>query len=139
MTITSSTSGTVSRLIQEQYKIAFSHCSNQEVQEKPSWGQTRHQKSFFHIPLYILGQKNISNLICSHLTKGMPEGTRLAYSMYWDPKNCLRKYSSYGIRLEKNRQVTRAKATTQTGLQSITWVPTAHMKNPVYPGCRKNL
>lgn len=52
-----------------------------------------------------------------------------------------RKISSagYGIRFEKNRHSTNVNATVDIGLQSITWVPTAHKRKPKYPGWRINL
>jgi hypothetical protein len=45
----------------------------------------------------------------------------------------------YGIRLAKKRHNTNANTTVDTGLHSITCVPTAHRRKPEYPGCRINL
>jgi hypothetical protein len=47
--------------------------------------------------------------------------------------------AGYGIRFEKNRHKTNVNATVDNGLHSITWVPTAHIRKPEYPGWRINL
>lgn len=65
-----------------------------------------------------------------HFIKGTPAGTCLAYSSYCNPKNCLKKYSSYGILCAKKRQTTSVNAIVDMGLQSIICVPTDHMKKP---------
>ncbi|CAL5414010.1 unnamed protein product [Camellia sinensis] len=82
----------------------------------------------------MLGFRNQPELKIFQLTNGTPEGTRRAYSSYSEPKNCLKKNSSYGIRFAKKLQTTMVNAIVDSGLQTIICVPTDQMKNPQYPG-----